>query len=435
MEKNIPLWEDIQRKELDKKTFRQLDRDISVDVLVVGGGISGILCAYYLQKSNYNVCLCEKNKIGYGITKGTTAFVTAQHDTLYKDLIETIGKRKAKLYLDANLKAVKEYKELSEIYDFDYKTVDSCNYSLNDSIIVNKEYSALRSLGYNPKFVNQIPLPIKIKAGVVFPNQGQMNPLKLINELAKELTIYEDTEIIEIKETTAYTDKHKIRAKNIIIATHFPIVKNLGFSLKLYQERSYVITIKNKDELNGTYTEISDNGLYIRKYKDYLLIGGGDKKTGCEGDNYKKIYEFIEKNYSVDNITNYWGNQDCITMDGLPYIGLVKNNIYVITGFNQWGMTQSLYGALIIRDLISKKENRFAWVFNPKRCIINKALFKHIKSVSKNLINFKKKRCTHLGCALRYNDTEKSWDCPCHGSRFTESGEVINGPAKKNLKS
>lgn len=435
MNKNInkPIWEDT----VELKDFPSLDQDLKTDILVIGGGICGILTAYKLKNEGYNVVVVEANKIGDKITKRTTAFVSAFHDTLYQDLVKDLGFKKAKKYLKANLEAVKDFERLAKIYDFDYEKVSSCFYSKNDLELVNKEKETLEKMNYQAKFIKEIPLPINIVGGLEYPSQGQMNALKLLNCLSKELTIYENTKVIDIDKNLAKTEKNKIQASKIVTCTHFPIHNNLLYSMRMYQTRSYVLAIKYDKNLPSTYTDMEEGGLYFRKYKDFLIIGGNDIRTGNINDCYEKIKTFVKENFNDSKIEYYWANQDLVTLDNVAYIGKINSfskDIYVATGFNLWGMTTSMISANIITDLIKGNKNKYEELYKPNRCMINKNLFINMAKFIKDEIGVNKKRCTHLKCVLNYNDCEKSYDCPCHGSRFSLDGEVLNDPADKNLK-
>lgn len=419
------------------KDFPPLKSNLKTDVLVIGAGMCGILTAYMLKQEGLNVVVIDKGKVGMGITKNTTAVITAQHDTLYQDLVNDVGFDKAKQYLDANLMAITKFKKLSEKYDFDFEEVDSYIYTKEDIEKIKKEVDTLKSLGIDASFEERINLPFEIKGAVKFPNQAQMNPLKLIKELVNDLEIYEYTNASNIKKDKVFVDQYHIEAKKIIIATHFPYINHLGmYYTKMYQVRSYVVAINTNDEINGVYTNLDSNDFYFRKYQDYLFIGGNDKKTATKGVCYNNLINFVNKYYPDKEIKYQWANQDCITIDDIAYIGRYSNfnkYIYVATGFNLWGMTQSMISAVLLTDFILNRPNEYQKLYNPLRNPIKKQLFANLGSYIKNLFSFKKKRCPHMGCALIYNEVEDTWDCPCHGSRFTREGKIIDNPSTKEL--
>lgn len=333
--------------------------------------------------------------------------------------------------------ALKEYANLSKEFDFDFEEKDSYIYSTIDETILTEEVEALNKLGIHAELVNKIALPFSIRAAVKFPKQAQMNALKLIKCLIKEMEIYENTNVIDIKKNVVYTDHHKIEAKAIIVTTHYPFIDRLGmYYTKMFQNRSYVIAIKNDEDIGGTYTNLETTGFYFRKYKEYLLIGGNDHKTANGGYHYENLISFVNNYYPNAKIEYMWANQDCITLDDIPYIGKYSNfseSLYVATGFNLWGMTQSMISALILRDLVMNRRNVYQKLYRPNRNIFKKQLFINLGSYLKNLLNFRTKRCPHLGCALVWNDEEQTWDCPCHGSRFTKKGKLIDNPSNKDL--
>lgn len=431
---NHSLW--IDTVEID--SFPMLDHDIDCDVVVVGGGLAGILTAYKAQCAGLKTVLIEKDRIGQGITANTTAVVTLEHEVLYSEFIKKIGREKTKQYLDANQEAIKEYRKLSRRFSFDYETKDNCVYSTTDEQAMKSECRVLNELGVDAQFIDKVEIPLAIKGGVRIPDQGQMNPLKLIKELSKLLTIYEHTTAIKISQAGVMTNNGFIKAAKIVIATHFPFIDRHGFFFaKMYQKRSYVMAIKDGFSLQCTYTNYDDKDFYFRNYQDYLLIGGNDHRCGESGDCYSSIEKFIKNNYQRKEIIYSWSNQDCITIDEVPYFGsysLIWKNVYVITGFNLWGMTQAMIGANVICDLLLNKKNKYQDLYHPSRFFIKKQLWKNLSYYIKHLLSFKKPRCSHMGCVLVYNHHEKIWDCPCHGSCFDEHHNVIHNPTTKPFK-
>lgn len=429
------LWEDSCRL----PEFKTLENDTSTDILIVGGGMAGILCAYFLEKKGIPYLLCEGNTVAGGTTSKTTAVLSAQHDTFYSDLIKKFGHQKAFGYLAANLDALNEYRNICGKIDCDFEEKPSYFYSFSDSDkeIMKNEVECLKNLGFNAELLNEIPLPVNISAAIKFPFQAQFHPLKFISGICGNMNIREHTRITKIKNNVAYTDKYKINANKIIVTSHFPIINTHGmYFLKLYQKRSYVIAFENAAQYDGTFVENSEGGLYFRNYKNLLIIGGGDHRTGKGGCNYDKIRAFARKHYPDAKEKYVWATQDCMSLDGVPYIGKYSNgleDVYTATGFNEWGMTSSMVAAKIITDAISGTINEYADVFNPSRSMLSKQLFSNIGVTLADFIIPTTKRCPHLGCALKHNKSEHSWDCICHGSRFEENGNIIDNPTTKNL--
>lgn len=430
----ISIWSD----SVNIKHFEQLKKDIHTDVLIIGGGITGILCAYMLQQENIDYILVEADRICNGITANTTAKITSQHGLIYHKLVRRFGVEKARIYLDANQAALQEYQKLCTTFKCDFETKDAFVYSLNNPNKIEKELAALSQIGFDAEYVSQLPLPFTTAGAVKFKNQAQFHPLKFLAEIAKSLHIYEQTPVRELAPNTAFTDYGKISASKIIVTTHFPFLNKHGsYFLKMYQHRSYVLAYENAPDVNGMYVDEADKGLSFRNFQNLLLIGGGDHRTGKKGGNWKELSEFVAKHYPDAQEQYHWATQDCMTLDGVPYIGpYSKNtqNLYVATGFNKWGMTSAMTAAMILRDMILERENPYASVFSPSRTILRPQLFVNAFEATVNLLTPSTKRCPHLGCALKWNPQEHSWDCPCHGSRFSEDGTLLDNPATGDLK-
>lgn len=416
----------------------QQKEDINTDVLIIGGGITGILCAYMLQQSGINYVLIEANTIYSGITKNTTAKITSQHGLIYNGLARRFGLEKARMYLEANETALKKYYELCKIFDCEFESKDSFVYTLDHRDKLEQELSTLDKIGYPAKFVGTLPLPFSVAGAVQFKNQAQFHPLLFLSKIAENLRILEHTSALEFKGNTVVTNHGKITAPNIIVTTHFPFLNKHGsYFLKMYQHRSYVLALENAPAVDGMYVDEAQNGLSFRNYKELLLVGGGDHRTGKQGGNWEELRRFTKKYYPNSTEKYRWATQDCMTLDGVPYIGQYSKNtpgLFVATGFNKWGMTSSMAAAMILNDMILGRENPYAPVFSPSRSILRSQLVINTLEAATNLLTPTSKRCPHMGCALKWNPQEHSWDCPCHGSRFTEEGKLIDNPSAGNLK-
>ena len=277
--KDMSIWSDTVKL----KEFPKLNKSIKTKVLVVGGGITGILCAYELKKRHIDVVLVEQDSIGKGVSKNTTAFITAQHELLYQDIVKNHGIKQAYTYLKLNLKALEEYKKLGNSFDVDFQTCSSIMFSSVSKDIILKEKEVLDKLGYKTELINKLPLNnIDIKLGIKFNNQGKLHPLKLINALANGLNIYEQSRIENIKGNKAFVNGHIVEFEKVIIASHYPLIDKTGlYFLKLFQRRSYVAAIKH-EPCSDTYCSVDENGMYFRSYKNYLIIGGNDRNIGKE---------------------------------------------------------------------------------------------------------------------------------------------------------
>ncbi len=417
--------------------FRKLKRDARTDVLIIGGGMAGILCAYFLQKEHVDYMLVEKGSICRGITKNTTAKITSQHGLIYHRLLKSLGSEKTRMYLDANQNAVRRYTRLCRWIDCDFEKKTAYVYSKNDRTKLEEEAEALSRIGFHTHMTDAATLPFQTAGAIGFAEQAQFHPLKFINKIAPGLNIYEDTFVKELAENTAVTESGKITFQKMIVATHFPLDNKHGlYPLKMYQNRSYVIALENSPRIDGMYIDEAPDGLSFRNYRNYLFIGGGSHRTGKPGKNWEDLrncarlyYPNMEEKYS-------WAAQDCMTLDGIPYIGPYSRHMpecYVATGFNKWGMTSSMVSASILTDMILEKENPYAPVFRPSRNMLKPQLFINGFESITNLLTISSKRCPHMGCALHWNKAEHSWDCPCHGSRFDRFGKLLDNPANGDM--
>ena len=427
---NKSIWEDVS---LPK--FPKAKGDIKTDVLIIGGGIAGILTAYFLQKTGVDYVLAEQNEICSGVTNKTTAKITLQHGLNYQKIETLRGEDVARGYYLANKEALAQYKKLCKDIDCDFEIKDNYVYSFDDRKL-KKEMEVYKKIGCEADFsdINLFQFAVK---GLRVSNQAQFHPLKFLREIAKELNIYEHTKVREMIGNTAVYDGGKIYAKRVVVATHFPFINKHGrYFLKLYQHRSYVLALKGAIQVDGMYVDADDKGLSFRNYGDLLLLGGGGHRTGKKGGNYNELREFAHLNYPCAKEVAAWATQDCISLDKMPYIGEYSNSssqLYVASGFNKWGMTGAMCAALTLSDILCKNESAFAKVFAPERGILTPQLFANGFETTLNLITPTKKRCPHLGCALKWNAAEHSWDCPCHGSRFGSDGTLLDGPATDGI--
>ncbi|MDD6011231.1 MAG: FAD-dependent oxidoreductase [Oscillospiraceae bacterium] len=419
-------------------SFPRLEEDIHTDVLIIGGGIAGILTAYRLKERGIDCVVAEKGKICSGVTGNTTAKITAQHGLIYAKLLKSGGKEAAQKYLVANEKALEQYEIMSRSIDCDFERKDSYVYSLTDQKKLTEEVEALQKIGFQADYVDSLPLPIQTVGAVRFPNQAQFHVLKFLSAVCKDLNIYENTFVREMIGTEAVTDRGKITAKRVVAATHFPFINKHGlYSFKLYQHRSYVIALENAADVNGMYVDESKTGLSFRNYKNLLLLGGGGHRTGKKGGNWNELREFARTHYPKATEKTFWSAQDCMSLDSVPYIGQYSKNtpdFFVATGFNKWGMTSAMAAADILADLLTGRQNDLAEVFSPSRSMLKPQLLVNGFESIVGLLTPSTKRCPHMGCALKRNEAEHSWDCSCHGSRFSSDGKVLDNPANGDLK-
>ncbi len=418
--------------------FPRLRGEVRADVLVIGGGLTGLLCARELAQAGAQVLLVEADHICGGTTKGTTAKITSQHGLLYHKLIRRFGTEKAGLYLAANQAALEKYRTLCRDIDCGFQEKDAYVYSLDNRKKLEQEVSALESLGFPAELTERPPLPLSAVGAVRFPNQAQFNPLPFAAAMAKDLRIYEHSPVLELGPHTARTAEGMIRAENIIIATHFPILNKHGaYFLKMYQRRSYVLALENAPDVDGMYLDEAEDGLSFRNAQNLLLLGGGGHRTGRRGGGWAALEDFAKRSYPQAKILCRWAAQDCMTLDQIPYIGPYAKGtegLYTATGFNKWGMTSAMAAAGILADAVLGRENPYAALFSPSRSMLRPQLAANAAEATLSLLKPTAPRCPHMGCALTWNRREHSWDCPCHGSRFTETGVLLEGPATGDLR-
>lgn len=429
------IWE----KTSECPGFSHQEGDFKTDVLIIGGGITGILCAHMLKQAGVRYALVEAGEICGGTTKNTTAKLTVQHGLFCDRAIKTFGEEKTRAYLEANFRALEKYREMSENIDCDFEEKDAFVYSVDDREKIEKEVRAFEKLGYSAKFENELPLPFSAAGAVKLEAQAQFDPLKFAFAAAKELDIFEHTKVLEFFPGGVRTDKGSIEAEKIIVATHFPILNKHGaYFLKLYQHRSYVTAFKGASNVGGMYIDENKKGFSFRNYKDLLFVGGGSHRTGKKGGGWTQISGFAKTFFPNAREVCRWAAQDCMSLDDMPYIGRYSKRVpelFVASGFNKWGMTSSMAAAMILCDMVQEKENEYARVFSPSRSMLRPQLALNAAHAVLGLLTPMAPRCPHMGCALKYNEWEHSWDCSCHGSRFEENGELIDNPATKDKSS
>ena len=418
--------------------FPSLRGDLRTDVLVIGGGLAGLLCARRLTELGVENVLVEAADLCGGMAKNTTAKITAQHGLIYDKLLRRFGAERARMYLEANQAALREYRRLCAKVDCGFETRDAFVYARCDRAKLEREARALENLGVPAELAEEVPLPFPTVGALRFKGQAQFDPLRFAAAVAKGLRIYEHTPVLELAAGTAVTPEGRIQAEKMIVCTHFPLLNKHGsYFLKMYQRRSYVLALENASDVGGMYVDEAEDGLSFRNAGDLLLLGGGGHRTGKKGGGWQELKRFAARHYPAARERARWAAQDCMTLDGAPYIGPYSartRGLYVATGFNKWGMTSSMAAAMILGDLVTGRENPWAPAFSPSRTMLRPQLAVNAAGAVLNLATPTRPRCPHMGCALKWNPRERTWDCPCHGSRFTEEGRLIDNPATGDLK-
>ena len=429
----LSIWNDTS----EFVKFPTVESNMSTDVLIIGGGIAGILCAYRLKNSGIDYILLEADRICKKTTMNTTAKISSLHGVLYHQLIKSKGVDFARLYYQANQEAIREYKNFSTQYNCDFEEKNAYVFTDSNASKIEKEVYALQSIGANAILVKHLDIPFSYICGVKLENQAQFNPIKFLSAISCDLNIYENSRVTDIYDSSVKVNGHTIKAKKIIVATHFPIYNKHGFYfLKMYQHRSYAIAIKTDRKIDGMYLNDTEYGLSLRTYKDTVILGGEGHRTGKNSNAWAGLVNVADKYFPGNVVVKRWATQDCMTLDGIPYIGQYSKstpNLYAATGFNKWGMTSSMIASQLLCDLIIGNKNKYEVLFSPNRSMLKPQLALNAFEAILGYISFKKRRCSHLGCTLKWNKHERTWDCPCHGSRYTEDGILIEGPSNTNL--
>ncbi len=443
------MQESVWTQDIELPERKKLDRDLRTDVCIIGAGLAGILTGFLLKAQGMSVVIIDAEKIGSGQTRNTTAKITSQHGVKYSELIRDFSPSAAWQYAQANEMAISRYEKIifSKKIDCDFKRCDAYLYTKSDKEKLEKEADAAKTSGIPAELTQETELPFPVKTALRFPNQAAFHPLKFIRGLSEELEIYEHTRALDIGKSVVKTEGGNIQADEIVFACHFPFVNIPGYYFsRMHQERSYVIGLENVSRMNNYYYGIDRDGLSFRYAGKYMLLGGAGHRTGEHGR--KERYSELRRHASIfwpeSRAVFQWSAQDCITPDGIPYIGTFSEkrpNWHLATGFAKWGMTSSMISAEAITNQILNRPNEMMEIFSPGREVSTSAILSMMKDGAHTVMDFSqyiipdtgKKTCTHMGCPLSWNPEEETYECPCHGSRFDKDGKLLNGPAQKDL--
>ncbi len=442
------------------KKREPLQGDMEAEVVIIGAGLAGILTGYLLKENGIHAVILEADRVAGGQTKGTTAKITSQHNLIYSDLIRVYGTTKARHYAGFHEWAVEEYARVAEEKKIacDYVRCAANLYSCVETAALEKEAEAARLLGIQAEYKTKCELPFPVKGVLEYKNQAKVHPLKFIKGIEEELQIFENTRVTKVlseyegktgqpgknrRVSRVVTDRGIVTAEKVVFACHFPSVIVPGFYFaKMYQSRSYVLALEGAGKFQNYYLGIDENGYSFRNEGELLLIGGESHRTGKNenGGKYQNLLKKAKEWWPDCKVLYQWSAQDCMTLDHIPYIGRFsrrEDGWYVADGFGKWGMTSSMVSARIITSQILGMKVPEADIFLPQRKISAAGINRFVKNQTeavKGLLSCKDtKRCTHLGCKLSWNADENTWDCPCHGSRFSIEGKVLSGPAAKDL--
>lgn len=425
----------------------QLSGSRRTDTVVIGAGLFGVLAAHYLMEQGREVMVLEANRIGSGQTGYTTAKITSQHGMIYQKLIRCMGKECAIAYASANQSAILEYDRLIREREIDCQFEKKAAYlfSVKEAHSLENEAKCAALCKIPAEFIRETELPFPVKGAVRFPDQAQFHPLEFIKAISGDLTIYERTLVKEVRGRSVITDQGTIHADHVVFACHYPFTNIPGFYfMRMFQEKSYVMGLGPVKPLSGMYLGTDKNSYSLRSFHDTLLLGHGSHRTGkaLSGNPYEELRQFKNRFYPRSLERGCWSAQDCMSVDGIPFIGRFSDrrpDWYVATGFGKWGMTTSMVAARMIAARIAGKETPWDYVFTPDRIRFRAAMASFsshaLKSASGLVKGFMPQvpRCPHMGCRLVYNKADGRYECPCHGSQFEKDGKICCGPAQEGL--
>ena len=471
------IWQNIP-----KKKYPALDKNIETDVLIVGGGLSGVSVAYYLNDSNLKVTLVEMGEIGSGSSGYTTGKINIIGGNTYNNLLNNFGFNKAKKYLDSQLYGLSLIKENIKTNSINCDFEKTASYVFtNDNNNINK-IKALKSFFVKTDYKTEIVKNLPNNYPCLYALKGDgyvFHPLKYLYALIDkcQANIYENTTVTNfIKEDDyyiVYTNHGLIKTKYLVFASNYPFFIIPGLMpFKLTTYKSYAVSAKCNN-MHFDAISIDEPIKSIRFSGNNIILGGYSHKTTVKLNcrkNYLALKKDLHDNFQLKS-EYAWSTTDIKTNDFLPYIGLLTNGLYIIIGFNKWGMINSTLAGKIISDLINNKDNDYAPLFNLHRALSKEKIKSFITDsflISKRYISGKIKRnmdfynkseiikinginygvytddkgkkhyvknnCPHMGCTLIFNNNDLTWDCPCHASKFDISGNILKGPSNKNIK-
>jgi glycine/D-amino acid oxidase-like deaminating enzyme/nitrite reductase/ring-hydroxylating ferredoxin subunit len=482
--------------------FPRLDRPLSVDVAVLGGGIVGISTALLLKRAGMTVAVLEADRVGAGVTGHTTAKLSSLHGLTYARLSSSFGEDGARAHGEANQAGIEQIAQWveEEGIECDFRRKPNYTYAISRDTLgdIEKEVEAAQRAGLPASYTEEADLPYAIAGAVRFEDQAEFHPRRFLLALAALIPgdgshVFEGTRATGVSEgrpCRVNTTGPTLTAGQVVVATHFPILDRGVYFARIHPERSYALGVRVRGATpQGMYISAEQPTRSIRSHPvgdgEILIVGGEGHKTGQGGDTlqrYQALERFAREHWDVESIEYQWASQDNETVDQVPYIGKLaplSRRIYTATGFKKWGLAQGAAAAMILEDLILGRENPWASLYDPARMkplarvSSMLALTKENANVAMRFVGDRLTKrggrdardlgpgqadiaqldgekvaafrdedgtlhavspiCTHLGCQVNWNSGDRSWDCPCHGSRFSPDGEILQGPAVKPL--
>lgn len=478
--------------ELNEKE-RVINTPLETDILIIGGGMAGIETAFHLKNSKRRVTLIDSDKIGMGVTSNSTGKLTYLQGLPYHTLVSTFDFYTALKYLESQKEAINIARKNVVRYEIDcnFETVSSYTFTNDEKKIPHfkKEEAFFDKIKLPYQIVQNLPITYPVTYGIRVDDTAVFHPVKYVRALYKliqdKIDIYENVRALTLEKHDhsyiVHTNKGDIKASNVVVTTHYPFFVKPGMiPMRTHIEKDYVIASEVQESYN--FSAITDGSPTesIRYHQDknaYIIYAGENHKLDKKYDmkkEYEKVRDQVEKHLHVEPLY-YWSTHDVMTNDGLPFIGRIEkgnDHLLLATGFNKWGMTNGIIAGKILSDILLDKENEYETIFDPNRSLNKKKVasffldaYQNTKSYLKTKINPNKNfypdyikivhedgkkigiytdpdgkehkvrnLCPHLKCSLIFNEVDKTWDCPCHGSRFDIDGNVIEGPSVYDIK-
>ena len=477
--------------------FAAMDHDRRADVAVVGAGITGLTLARLLVDAGVEAVVLDAGPVCAGTSGYTTAKVTALHRLVYRELVERHGEERARAYAAANQGAVDRVAAFveSDGIDCDLVRAPAVTYTERADRVADaeREVDAARRFGLPVEFATTAPLPVRIRAAVRLDDQLHLHPRRYCLGLARHVaahggTVHEHTRALTIESgpsgVAVQTDRGTVHADRAVLATHMPMLDRGAFFARAHPYRSYALAARVRQAApEGMYISVEEPTRSLRPAPmGRLIVGGEGHKAGHEADtrrHYAALESWARECFDVESVEYRWSAQDYVTVDGFPYVGRLtarEERVLLATGFRKWGMTNGTAAAEILADLLLGRHNPWAEAFDATRIaprVSAAGLVKENLGVARHFvadrvaalraptaeslrpgegaiarhdgaraacyrdeegeIHAVSMTCTHLGCQVAFNTAERTWDCPCHGSRFDIDGRVLEGPAVKDL--